>query len=126
MFVVPFELITKDRAAEILGVSIRSLENYVKDGLMPAPKPLGRRLYWHSDDFYGWLDAHFRESPADAAGSKAPSTESGQDSSSPETKAISVGKIATKQASRAMRQTAVQRASARSKALIDRLCEDDS
>lgn len=53
----PFRPITREMAAEILGVSIRTLRNYVLDGRMPTPLTLGktRFLYWHPDVFYTWL-----------------------------------------------------------------------
>lgn len=54
---IPFRPITREMAAEILGVSIRTLRNYVLDGRMPTPLTLGktRFLYWHPDVFYSWL-----------------------------------------------------------------------
>lgn len=60
MSVVPFKPLTKDEVAEILGVSIRTVENYVSEGHMPAPVSLGRRVYWHPDLFYAWLDGFLR------------------------------------------------------------------
>lgn len=60
MSVAPFKPLTKDEVAEILGVSIRTVENYVNDGQMPAPASLGRRVYWHPDLFYAWLDSFLR------------------------------------------------------------------
>jgi hypothetical protein len=55
MSVSQFEPITKERAAAILGVSIRTIENHVRDKVMPAPVPLGGRVFWHPDIFFQWL-----------------------------------------------------------------------
>ncbi|MEX3944353.1 helix-turn-helix transcriptional regulator [Paraburkholderia sp. BR10937] len=55
MSTTPFTPITKESAAQILSVSVRTIDHYVADGRMPAPVHLGRRAYWHPDAFYGWL-----------------------------------------------------------------------
>ena len=51
-----FKPLTKDDIAEVLGVSLRTIENWVNDGTVPAPKRLGNRVYWHPTVFYGWLE----------------------------------------------------------------------
>jgi excisionase family DNA binding protein len=48
--------ITKEMAAAILSVSTRTIENWVAEGTMPAPRPIGRRVYWHPHVFGMWLD----------------------------------------------------------------------
>lgn len=54
--------LTKEKAAEILGVSKRTIENWVADGRMPAPHSAGgRRVYWHPDVFYRWLDGRLHQ-----------------------------------------------------------------
>ena len=53
---VDFQPIIKERAAEILSVSKRTIENWIAAGEMPAPVEIGRRVYWHPDTFYGWLN----------------------------------------------------------------------
>lgn len=55
---IAIEPITRERAAEILEVSIRTIDNYVRDSQIPMPVRLGggRRLYWHPEIFYNWLD----------------------------------------------------------------------
>lgn len=53
---VAFKPLTKDDIAEILGVSQRTIENWVNDGTVPVPKRLGNRVYWHPTVFYGWLE----------------------------------------------------------------------
>lgn len=55
MSTTPFTPITKENAAQILSVSVRTIDHYVRDGRMPAPVHLGRRAYWHPDVFYAWL-----------------------------------------------------------------------
>jgi excisionase family DNA binding protein len=54
--VAAFKPLSKDDLAEVLGVSIRTVENWVNDGVLPAPTKLGNRVYWHPTTFYGWLD----------------------------------------------------------------------
>lgn len=49
---------TKDAVADVLGVSARTIENWVNDGIVPAPKKLGNRVYWHPNAFYAWLDGY--------------------------------------------------------------------
>jgi hypothetical protein len=52
-----FKLITREMAAEILSVSLTTLDALVASGAVPAPKPLGdsRRLYWLPETFKGHL-----------------------------------------------------------------------
>lgn len=60
-----FKPLTKDDIAEVLGLSLRTVENWVNDGTLPLPKKLGNRVYWHPNVFYSWLDR--RLSAADGA-----------------------------------------------------------
>ena len=50
--------ITKESAALILSVSQRTIDNWIADGTMPHPLRIGsgRRVYWHPDEFYNWLN----------------------------------------------------------------------
>jgi excisionase family DNA binding protein len=59
----PFKPITREEAAEILCVSLSTLDNMVASGAMPAPGsiPGSRRRYWHPDVFYSWLDQQLRK-----------------------------------------------------------------
>lgn len=50
----------KQDVAGILGVSIRTVENFVTRGRMPAPAHIGARVLWHPDVFYAWLDHALR------------------------------------------------------------------
>lgn len=53
----PFTPITKEHAAEICSVSLRTINYWIEAGDIPAPTSIasGRRLYWHPDVFYEWL-----------------------------------------------------------------------
>ncbi len=52
----PFRPLSKEEIANVLGISSRTVENWVNDGIVPAPKKLGNRVYWHPNVFYAWLD----------------------------------------------------------------------
>lgn len=54
------KLVTKDIAAEVFSVSVKTIDNYIKDGLLPAPKRFVSKEYWHPDDFRGFLARTFR------------------------------------------------------------------
>lgn len=57
MSIAPFIPVTREAAAKALDISLSSLDNMIADGVMPAPRTLGgRRLYWHPNVFYGWLN----------------------------------------------------------------------
>jgi predicted DNA-binding transcriptional regulator AlpA len=58
MNVSAFKPLTKDDIGEVLGVSLRTIENWVNEGILPAPRKLGNRVYWHPNTFYGWLDQY--------------------------------------------------------------------
>lgn len=51
-----FKPLSKHDLADVLGVSIRTVENWCNDGTLPAPSKLGNRVYWHPNTFYSWLD----------------------------------------------------------------------
>lgn len=55
--------ITKEKAAEILSVSKRTINNMLADGTLPRPSYIGRRLYWHPAAFFGWLDQRLGHQP---------------------------------------------------------------
>jgi predicted DNA-binding transcriptional regulator AlpA len=52
----PFKPLTKDDIGGLLGVSARTIENWVNDRTLPAPTKLGNRVYWHPNIFYAWLE----------------------------------------------------------------------
>lgn len=47
---------SKDDVADVLGVSLRTVENWVNDGTLPPPAKLGNRCYWLPSLFYSWLE----------------------------------------------------------------------
>ncbi|MDN3544047.1 helix-turn-helix domain-containing protein [Kinneretia asaccharophila] len=51
-----FKPMSKDDVADVLGVSLRTVENWVNDGTLPAPAKLGNRCYWLPSLFYSWLE----------------------------------------------------------------------
>jgi hypothetical protein len=57
---LPFVPLNKDSVASVFGVSTRTIENWVEQGLMPAPSVIGARVFWHPDLFYEWLDQRLR------------------------------------------------------------------
>jgi len=66
-----FKPLTKDDIADVLGISLRSIENWVNDGTLPAPKKLGNRVYWHPNAFYAWLDHRLTADAADEPAERA-------------------------------------------------------
>jgi excisionase family DNA binding protein len=71
-----FKLITREMAAEILSVSLTTLDALIAESVIPAPKPLGsnRRLYWLPEAFEGHLRRLLGGSESAAAVLKAPAT----------------------------------------------------
>lgn len=65
-----FTPLTKQAVADSLGISIRSVENWINDGLLPAPAKLGNRVYWHPDVYYAWLAHRLKADPADESPSE--------------------------------------------------------
>lgn len=49
--------VSRADAARILGVSMRTLENWQKSGEMPKAGEIGGRVYWHPRIFHEWLEA---------------------------------------------------------------------
>lgn len=60
-----FTPLTKQAVADSLGISIRSVENWINDGTLPAPAKLGNRVYWHPDVYYDWLSNRLKAAPSD-------------------------------------------------------------
>jgi hypothetical protein len=54
------QLMTKADAAEVFGVCSKTIENYIKDGLIPKPVPFASKEYWHPADFAAFIDRTFR------------------------------------------------------------------
>jgi hypothetical protein len=75
MAIEPFTPVTREEAARRLSVSVTTLDAMIDAGGPPEPIALGgRRVYWHPDVFYGWLDKHLRpqEGQGGDAGPPAP------------------------------------------------------
>jgi DNA-binding transcriptional MerR regulator len=90
-----FKPLSREDVAGILGISIRTLENWVKQGRLPAPASIAGRRYWHPERFYAALDVMLQQgneqgshsslisaaahaSPAVAKSPKVPSSTAGQ------------------------------------------------
>ncbi|AJY41621.1 helix-turn-helix domain-containing protein [Burkholderia humptydooensis] len=65
-----FTPLTKQAVADVLGISVRSVENWINDGTLPAPVKLGNRVYWHPDVFFGWLSRRLLEPVAEWTGER--------------------------------------------------------
>lgn len=59
-----FTPLTKQDIASSLGISIRTVENWINDNILPAPTKLGNRVYWHPDVYYVWLSHRLKEAPS--------------------------------------------------------------
>ena len=70
----PFRPMSKEEIADVLGVSSRTIENWVNEGIVPAPKKLGNRVYWHPNVFYAWLDAYLLSDSLGPEVANAPQT----------------------------------------------------
>jgi hypothetical protein len=64
----PFKPVTKGDAAELLGVSTKTVDNYIKAGLLPPPRPFGGRELWHPDIFFACLRDALMPSVSGSAG----------------------------------------------------------
>jgi len=49
------KLLTRQDAAKILGVTVRTLNNLIHSRELPPPKRIGRRVYWLEDEFESFL-----------------------------------------------------------------------
>ncbi|MDR3409543.1 MAG: helix-turn-helix domain-containing protein [Formivibrio sp.] len=67
----PFKPLTKEDIAGILNISIRTVENWIKDGTLPAPHKIAQRVYWHPDIFYTWLDQRLKQADIESASDQA-------------------------------------------------------
>jgi excisionase family DNA binding protein len=60
-----FKPLSKDDVAEVLGVSVRTIENWVSEGTLLAPVKFGGRVYWHPKRFFEGLDRRLSGDDAD-------------------------------------------------------------
>jgi predicted DNA-binding transcriptional regulator AlpA len=51
--------LTKQALASRLGMSVRSVENLLKDGKLPNGERIGRFLHWEESVIQRWLDSVF-------------------------------------------------------------------
>lgn len=72
---VEFRPLTRENVAEVLGISVRTVENWVSDGILIAPGRLGQRVYWHPRHFYAWLDRALAGADGDPPASVSTSAE---------------------------------------------------
>lgn len=63
--------LTKQAVADSLGISVRSVENWINEGILPPPTKLGNRVYWHPDVYYGWLSRRLKENPSEPVSAPA-------------------------------------------------------
>lgn len=50
-------LLTRDEVANILDISMPTLNQWEKEGVIPKPKRLGKRVYWVRQNFVDFLEA---------------------------------------------------------------------
>lgn len=73
------KLVTKADAAEIFGVCVKSIDNYIAQGLLPRPVAFASKEYWHPDAFAAFLERTFKthaDAPQDAGGVDSASQQS--------------------------------------------------
>ena len=88
---VPYVPITKEAAASILSVSKRTIDNWLADGTIVEPYAIGRRVYWHPDVFYRWLNERLGVTATNAVRAEDQTdTSSPKKVGRPRTKSISV------------------------------------
>ncbi|SED78700.1 DNA binding domain-containing protein, excisionase family [Burkholderia sp. WP9] len=121
-----FEMLTKEDIATILKVSLRTVENWVADGLLPAPGTIGSRRRWHSGEFYAFIEQRYFHqrgqplAPADAAAGVAHEVEVIGETPMP-VKRTAPEKLNTVRRSKSSLQPAVNRMSSRSATDLARL-----
>lgn len=49
--------LTRHELADVLKVTPRTVHNYVKNGLLPEPLKVGRRLLWGQAELFKFLEA---------------------------------------------------------------------
>lgn len=55
-----FRLVTRADVAQMFGVCVKTVDNYIKEGLLPQPVQFASREYWHPDDIRSFMDATFK------------------------------------------------------------------
>ena len=77
------KLVTKADAAEIFRVSVKTIDNYIKNGKLPKPVPFASKEYWHSDDFKAFLELTFKTSALTGSHSQVDGGDSGVSGQAP-------------------------------------------
>lgn len=58
--IAPFKPVTREDAAEVLKKTVRTVEDWYGEGVMPKPAMIGGTCYWHPAIFFSWLDAKLK------------------------------------------------------------------
>jgi hypothetical protein len=53
---IAFKLVTKADAAFAFDVCIRTIDKYIRTGVLPQPTAVGAKEYWHPADFMTHVD----------------------------------------------------------------------
>ncbi len=112
----PFNPLTVDDVAAVLGVSVRTVENHIEEQGLPRPVKIGKIRYWHPEVFYGWLDRVLRGGAEAARGQAV--TDVGRKGEGAEPVAIPGGRT---RARAEPRLSAVERARIRDEAELRKL-----
>lgn len=59
-----FRLVTRADVAQIFGVCVKTIDNYIQQGLLPQPVAFASKEYWHPDDIKIFLDETFKRAVA--------------------------------------------------------------
>lgn len=118
---VPFKPLSKTDVADILGVTVRTIENYVVANILPAPAAIGNRRYWHPDIFYAWLEQALRNGGAEAPDTASPRADGSGKESLAERPAPCGARSEGRPPRREVRGSAVDRARVRDKARLREL-----
>jgi excisionase family DNA binding protein len=113
-----FDMLTKEDIATILKISLRTVENWVADGLLPPPATIGSRRRWHSGEFYAFMElTYFPRNPTQlmSAGAAARETVGVAETPVPVEKTVASNR-GTARRSKQGQQPAVNRMASRSAA----------
>lgn len=71
---VPAKPMTKEMVADLLSIAPRTIEYWVKEGILPKPTLIGRRAYWHPKAIHTWLNSRLPmpDTPTAAVGITEP------------------------------------------------------
>lgn len=73
--ITPFKPVTREDAAKILKKTVRTLEDWYTEGVMPKPAVIGGTCYWHPEIFFGWMGARLKGRPWPSASSHPADTQ---------------------------------------------------